>query len=176
MATLDQSNTTTNGSVILRRSDTSINNRWGQSFLCGTTGTLDSISISLSKSGSPTGNLKIELFAGDATSPTGSVLSTSANLDVSTVSASQTEYTLAFSNNYTMTSGTRYWLVISSTTTQSNTVCINIWYNNSSVYANGINNRADDTTWQNDQGGDLYFKEYLIPSPVSTVKGRFYFM
>lgn len=162
-AVLDQSNTTTNGSVILRRSDATVNNRWGQSFTCGTTGTLDSISISLSKSGSPTGNLKIELYGGDATSPTGSVLSTSANLDVSTVSASQTEYTLNFSNDYTMVSGTRYWLVISSNTTPSNTVCINIWYNNTSSLANEKNNRADDTTWQNDQNGDLYFKDYLIP-------------
>lgn len=176
MAVLDQSNTTTVGSVVLRRSDGTENNRWGQSFLCGTTGTLDSISISLSKSGSPTGNLKIELFAGDATSPTGSVLSTSANLDVSTVSGSQTEYTLAFTNDYTMTAGTTYWLVISSNTTPSNTVCINIWYNNASSYANGKNNRATDTTWQNDQNGDLYFKDYLIPSPIVSNTGRFYFM
>ena len=159
---LDQSNTTTNGSVILRRSDGDINNRWGQSFLTGFSGTLDNIRLSLSKSGSPTGNLKIELYGGDATSPTGSVLSTSANLDVSTITGSQVEYTLNFSNDYTLTNNTRYWLVISSNTTQSNSVCVNIWYNNLSSYANGINNRADDTTWQNDQNGDLYFKTYLI--------------
>lgn len=171
-STLDQQNTTTNGAAILRRSDSADNNFWAQSFVAGFTGTIDSIKISLDRDGSPTGNLTVKLFADSGgTAPTGSALSSSTtSLDVSTVSTSQTEYTFAFSNDYTLNSGVKYWLRIEATYTNSNTNTILIWQNNSGdAYASGNSNRsADGTTWNTDQGNnDLYFKTYLTPTSSS---------
>lgn len=169
---LDQSNTTTNGSAILRRSDGNDNDHLAQGFLCGFSGTLDNIRISLSKSGSPTGNLTVKLYADSAnTNPTGSALSTcSSTLDVSTVSSSQTEYTISFPNDYSLVSGTRYWYSITADYTHSNVNCINVFQNNSGdAYTSGNCNRSTDgSTWNNDQGtNDHYFKIYLTPTPPS---------
>lgn len=178
MAVLDQSNTSTVGSVILRRSDGTENHYWAQSFVCGANGTLDSIAISLSKSGSPTGNLTVKLFADSGgVNPTGSALSSSTtSLDVSTVSTSQTEYSFTFPNDYTLVSGTKYWLRIESTTTASNTNCINIWYSNANPYASGnINRSSDGITWLTDQGtNDAYFKDF-INLVVSSIQQNYSF-
>jgi hypothetical protein len=98
--------------------DSATYTRRGQSFT-SMDGVLDSCSFNLAKVGSPGGNVTASLYAhsgtyGTSSLPTGSPLATSDNVDVSTLSTSQTNQTFNFSgaNRYTLVSGTQYVIVV----------------------------------------------------------------
>lgn len=89
-------------------------NATSQSFT-GNGGVLNSVKFYLYKAGSPTGNATVKIYAhtgtyGTSSVPTGSVLATSDNFDVSTLTGSITLITFNFTgaNKITLTNGTYY--------------------------------------------------------------------
>lgn len=138
-----------------------------QSFTVGAfSGVLDYVTLKLSKTGSPTGNLTVNLYSDDGTgtNPSGSSLSTSSTLDVSTLTASGVDYTIQFPNDYSMVSGTKYWLVVSTSYSFSNSNHIN-WYQNNTTdsYTDGNANRSSNgSSWYSDQStNDFVFSDYI---------------
>lgn len=91
--------------------------QYGQSFTASAL-PISSCKFYLRKVGSPTGNATAKLYAHTGTfgtdgKPTGSVLATSGNLDVTTLSTSYALITFTFASPYTPTNGTKYVIVLS---------------------------------------------------------------
>lgn len=93
--------------------------RYGQSFTATHTGLLETCRFSLSKLGTPTGNVTAKLYAhtgtlGTSSTPTGGALATSGNLDISTLTTSQVLTTLTFTttNRVELTAGTNYTIEV----------------------------------------------------------------
>ncbi|MBU1092550.1 hypothetical protein KJ836_02695 [Patescibacteria group bacterium] len=99
----------------------SVYNNFGQSFTANG-GTLSSVVLYLKKTGSPTGNANIRVYAHSGTygtssvptgtGPTNGVLATSDNYDVSTISTSYELVTFTFTgdNKISLTDGVNYCL------------------------------------------------------------------
>jgi len=91
----------------------------GQSFANVNSIVLNSCDFKLSKSGSPTGNATVYIYAhtgtyGTSSIPTGSALATSNTLDVSTLTGSFVLKTFTFSgaDKITLTANTKYCVII----------------------------------------------------------------
>lgn len=84
----------------------------GHAFTAASSYTLASVKFNLLRLGSPTGNLRAALYATAAGLPTGAALAISADLDVSTISTSATDYTFSFTVPYAVVSGTVYAVVL----------------------------------------------------------------
>jgi hypothetical protein len=90
----------------------------GQSFTTTASDYLDSVVFNIKKVGSPTDFYFCEIYLTDGSGkPTGSVLATSDNFDVSTLSTSHTETTFIFSgsNKILLSSSTRYAALLART-------------------------------------------------------------
>jgi hypothetical protein len=89
----------------------------GQSFDCSPKATLTNVQFKLAKSGSPTGNAYVKLYAhtgtyGTSSKPTGAAVATSDALDVATLSTSEDYIDISFSDEYIM-SNKKYCIVFS---------------------------------------------------------------
>ena len=148
----------------------------GQSF-DAIAGTLDSCKFYLKKTGSPTGNAVAKLYAhtgsyGTSGTPTGSVLATSDNLDVSTLTTSYVLTTLTFTgaNKYLLVAGTKYFIVFEYTDGDgSNTVSVG---NDTSASSHGGNAAIYTTTWAS-SANDICFYVYAIAT-VNLTSDVFY--
>jgi hypothetical protein len=127
---------------------------------------LKSVILKLSKNNSPTGNITVKIYAhsgtfGTSSIPTGSVLATSDNFDVSTLPAGAVETNVLFNfsgaNQIVLTNTTKYCLVInySAGTTAGNS--LNIYANTSSVHGGNYATSPDGTTYTPNSSIDLYF-------------------
>jgi len=93
--------------------DQALNNTFSklaQAFTCSTLSILTSCKIYSKKTGSPTGNAVAKLYTisgtyGTNAVPTGTALATSGNLDVSTITTSNTLITFTFADGYEMQPG-----------------------------------------------------------------------
>jgi hypothetical protein len=97
------------GSILLNSTG---NTRAGMTHI-GDGTALNSTKFYLRKTGSPTGNANVKVYAMSGTFgsngvPTGSVLATSGNLDVSTLTTSNQWITFTFDGSFTPTNGTPY--------------------------------------------------------------------
>lgn len=162
-STLDQSDTSSTGSGFAIKSSTD-NYAIGMSFTCGTTGKLDYAIFQLTGAGSVSGTVTCTLYADDGSSPTGSALSTSTGVTI-VAAWSSTDVTFQFPDDYQMTAGTKYWLVLSVDYAESSSNYIQAAVANADNYASGNRNRMDSlSAWKDDQGtNDMYFKEYILP-------------
>lgn len=86
-----------------------------QSFKALSSNNLVSCKLYMSKSGSPTGTITVDLYTATDKLPSGSSLATSNSIDVSTLSIDWTMVEFTFSSPYTMTEGDTYALVVSRT-------------------------------------------------------------
>lgn len=73
--------------------------------------TVSQITLRLSKGGSPTDNLVVELQSDSGGNPSGSVLATSAVIAGSTLTGSGVDYTFTFPTPYTATAGTYHFVL-----------------------------------------------------------------
>jgi hypothetical protein len=78
---------------------------------------LKTVVVQLKKSASPTGDIKVELYAhsgtfGTSSIPTGSVLATSTTYASADLTASYHEYSFNFATPYTLANGTKYVIVV----------------------------------------------------------------
>ena len=89
--------------------------RYYQTFTTGSsTSTIKTVTLGLGKTGSPTDNLQVDIYALDGSSlPTGSSLGTSAVIAGSTLTTSGVRYTFTFATPVSVSSSTKYAAVIS---------------------------------------------------------------
>lgn len=105
---------------------------WAQKFVAGSSYTLSSVHVWMSKQNTPTGNMTAHIYSHDGTndSPNVSLGTPSGTFDISTLSATETEETLT-GMSVSITSGTTYWLVLTLDTTVANRDVL--WYYNANV-------------------------------------------
>ncbi len=121
----------------------------GQSFTTTTSDILDSVVFKIKRVGSPTDNYFCEIYTTDGSGvPNGSVLATSDNFDVSSLSTSHTEVVFRFSgsNRITLSNSTRYAALLARTGSLNSANCIDMetysyypsnapyWSNGSSIF------------------------------------------
>jgi len=134
----------------------------GQSFT-GDGGVLGHCYFHLSKANSPTGSAYAKLYAHTGTfgtdgTPTGAALATSLAVDVSTLTGTPTLTKFIFDddNQYTLGSGTKYFIVIEYTSgTSSNTVLVGD--DGSSPSHGGNAATYASSTWTDDNTKDVVF-------------------
>ena len=138
-----------------------------QSFTSGG-GVLDSVSLYLATVGSPTGNLTATIYAhtgtyGTSSLPTGSVLATSVNFDVSTLGTNSawTAVNISFSgaNRINLTAG--YYVVVANYAGQCATNTVGAGKDTSSPTHSG-NYSYYDTAWNAYPAHDLIFYVYVM--------------
>jgi len=91
---------------------------------------LTAVTLALSKLGSPTGNIRVELRSNDGVNLPGAIIATSAVLDVTTLTTSEAWYTFTFPTAIILRPGTTYHITddISGLTFNNATNCF-VWYN-----------------------------------------------
>lgn len=144
--------------------------RVGQSFT-GTGGVMSRIRLSLKKTGSPTGNAKVVLYAhsgtyGTSSVATGNPLATSDLFDVSILTTSLADVNFVFSkaNQYTLVNATNYFfsLEYSGGDVSNN---IQIAYVTPSAY--GGNYASYSGSWTANSSNDVNFIAYIFTSANS---------
>lgn len=121
-----------------------------QSFQISTASVVSTVDVYLKKYGSPTGNMTLEIQTDNAGEPSGTAVTngTSATVAASTLTTSFAATAFTFSGEPSLTGSTTYWLVLTTTDTQSNTNYV-IWGADTSTpsYADGAMYGEDASTW-----------------------------
>lgn len=140
-----------------------------QSFV-GDGNKITKISVELSNTGSPTGNIYAKLYAhsgtfGTSSVPTGSVLATSNAVNVTSIS-SQAFYDFTFSGaeQYQLGNGTNYVIVID-VSGVSNKAFFDFWDIQDDTGMAG-NSARFSGSWIADSGSDLSIKIYTLSAPL----------
>lgn len=141
----------------------------GQSFIA-IAGTLDSCKFELKKSGSPTGNITAKLYAHTGTfgtdgKPTGSVLATSDNFDIATLTTTEQLITFSFTgaDRVNLTAGTHYCIEVEYTGGDSSNY-LRVGNDSSSPTHSG-NASFYDSSWQT-TANDVCFYVYADINPT----------
>lgn len=149
---------------------------FGQSFT-GDGGTLESAKFYIKKSGSPTGNINVYIYTethatafGTDSLPTGSVLATSDNFDVTTLTTSYTltSFTFSGAEKITLTNGTKYVVAVKYDATVSSTGSLIVGYDSTSpTHAGNVVRFFNfNTTWYAQSGYDCCFYIYKDSTTV----------
>lgn len=140
-----------------------------QSFT-GTGTKLANVKLYLKKTGSPTGNATVKLYAhtgtyGTSSAPTGAAIETSStSLDVSTLTTSYQLIEFAFGNTSTLTNGTYYNLAIEHSGDNTNRI---VWGADISSPAHGGNvSSLQGGSWVAESAADAIFYVYSISTEV----------
>lgn len=158
---LDQSFTTTPDDAGFLRYSTSVYNL-AQQITPSVTGYLVEFHLKCTKIGSPTGNMWVELWSDTGSDLPNSIIGTASDtLDVSTISASETEYTFSFSTtDAAVTASTKYWVVFLGDYTVSTSNYIQVGRVTAGGYSGGITAYSDNASNWTPQTNDYYFKQY----------------
>lgn len=133
----------------------------GQTFTASASYTITGFILKLSKTGSPTGDIKANLYTISGGVPTGSPIASSSTFDVSTLTGSATDTTFTFVTPIAITSGTSYAITIE---TEANYVGdgsnrIDMGIDTSNPYSGGSEILKDSgSSWSSISGEDCYFK------------------
>jgi hypothetical protein len=158
---LDESALVNNGTYTGIRYNTNLD-EVGQQFTVSTSGPLPFLDLMLQKVLSPTGYIKIAIYADSGGLPTGAALATSDNIDVSLISTTAQLIRFPFRSPYSLTAGTVYHFVTISTSAVSASNYIQVIRDTTGGYANGtLEQRNDAGTWSEVAGNCLYFRIYI---------------
>lgn len=137
-----------------------------QQFTVGQGFTLDKVSISLKKTGSPTGTMTLAIHTDSTNDPSGSVITngTANTVAESGLATSYGYIDFTFAVKPTLAQGTKYHLVLSSNRANSETNYVE-WAqsNGASDYTGGVSNRQDTGLTWTEVAGDFHFKIYGPP-------------
>ena len=137
----------------------------GVSFTAGSNYSIAKFILKVSKTGSPTGNIRGRLYAEDGSNlPTGGILAETASIDLSSASGSLTEKDFVFSTPYSLNSGTKYCLVVElygGGQTFDGSNCWNISVDTAQGYSGGtFIAKSSSSVWSVWGTQDGYFKTY----------------
>ncbi len=168
--TMDQSSTTTTANE-------PVNNNSGglyraMTFTAGLTGDLHKISLALKKNGSPDSGATFtaEIRSTSSDLPTTTILSSSETLSVGSIGSSTGWYDFTFATKPSLTSGTKYAIVVTASYAASESNNIG-WHNdnNTNTYANGSGYySADGSSWTLHSSYDFAFRTHV--DVISTEK------
>lgn len=163
MATLDQSFTTNDDANNLGIVGTRI--YVAQQIVIGVAGVVSRLEWNLKTSTTPIGNATCWVYSDSSDSP-GSAISDGVTLDVTTVTGSLVYYAFNFTTKPVVGVGTKIWSVLKYTTGDGDYI---MYGNNSSGGYTGVNGKESilGTIWTTLSQGDLNFKEYYDPIPVT---------
>lgn len=100
--------------------------------------------------------------------PTGATIATKTLTNEEWLTIANGFFDIEFSSSYDLTVGTRYWIIVE-TSTQDSTKCINLAYNTTGGYSDGklmYNNAVNG--WIDYGSADLYFRTLTTPYGAST--------
>lgn len=143
-----------------------------QGFKCATTDDVTKVRVWLKKTGSPTGNINVEIQTDSSGVPSKSAVSngTSANVDISTLTTSYAWYTFTFSTNPSLTAGTQYHLVLQGSNTVNGTAYAQWGVDNYDVvYPDGSMSVYDASTWTTEAVFDAVFEIYITGGNIGNV-------
>jgi len=168
-STLDQSCTPDNPSLDFELLATG-NTELAQQFTAGVSNYILDMDVKLKRSGTiSSGDVWFTLNADSSNTPS-TVLSTSGTVSASSVSSSYTTQSFAFLSPYSVTSSTKYWLVLhgSYSPSSSNKIGWSIC-NGTNPYASGVAS-YNSGGWNNQSTYDFNFSEYYgsLPTPTPT--------
>ena len=155
----DQQSLNQNGNLIFGKDSTVIDP--SQSFTPATTGVLNSVTLYLKKTGAPS-NKTVRIVSDGGNKPSKTSLA-SATLDTSLVTTNLGWISIPFQTPPNLSSGTRYWIVVDSSTNATNYLT---WgADTANGYAGGKGMSSPDwnsgnPTW-NEAGSDLAFKAWM---------------
>jgi len=146
----------------------------GQSFTASSNGTLKSIVLKLRKTGLPTGNAVVRIYAhsgtfGTTSIPTGTALASSDNLDVSTLTTTETETTINFSgaNQISLESGINYCFALEYTNDFLTSIAISADSTSPTHSGNGFKKSNSDPLWYEFTDKDIVFQINTLPKTDS---------
>lgn len=142
-----------------------------QSFTAGATAKALLVELALSRTGTPSGEVWIELQADSSGSPSGVTIASTVKL-IADVSNNNNEFLyLPFEEpNVTLAAGSVYWLVLKQNYSTSATNYLQVYYNDTDLYAGGAHKRWDGSAWQVDSASrDLAFKVIIISDETPTL-------
>lgn len=151
------------------------NNYIGQAFT-GSGEKLNSIALSVAKSGSPTGNAVIQIYNethstafGTDSIPTGSILATSDNFDVSalTTSSAVKSFTFSGANQITLTNGSKYVAVLYYNFPDINNYITVGIDSTSPTHAGNYITSADGSSWTPNATMDIVFLIFKVRNTAS---------
>lgn len=158
--TADQSQTSTDETLAMRRSSSSTRIKVGQSIQVSTAGLCERVDLTLTRSGTVSGKLWVTIEADNAGAPSGTPLATSDKIDASVITTSAQVIALMFRTPATLALSTTYWVVVQGDWTQSDTNNISISDESTGGYASGQESIYDGTNWTANSA-DLWFKVYI---------------
>lgn len=97
-----------------------------QSFRVTSTFDLANAAMQLKKEGTPTGNMYFLLTPDAAGVPSSTIIASTTNLDVSTLTTAYLWHKLAFQTTSSIATGTTYWIIASGTAVESGTAFVDI--------------------------------------------------
>lgn len=155
----DQTQTTQNLALEFGTADTTSNkNIIAQSFIPSKTKLSGVLLYKLANTGTYTGNVIVSIQADASGFPSGVNLATTTISNATYNGYSVGEFTVNFSSEISITSGSTYWIIVSSSTSDTANHP-NIGVNSSGGYANGFVKYKNITDgWVSISGYDLYFK------------------
>jgi hypothetical protein len=160
------------------RQDTGSNYDQAQGFQVSQTGQVRSIQLYLRKQASPVGNLTLTIQSDATALPSNTAIATSEVVAESGVTGSYTLITFYFRDVVTLTSGTQYHMVLTTSRAVDAVNYIQWGYDGSSpTYANGSrsrNSQAAPTTWTAEAGHDFIFTIQLANSLVTFTGAHYY--
>jgi hypothetical protein len=136
------------------------NTKLGQSFQIANTATIATVDLWLKKTGAPTGDLTVAIYANTAGKPSGAVLATSNAVAASTLGTSYGAVSFSFNTPPSLTGGTTYWMVLETTDSGSATDYVQ-WASDASTpgYSDGEMKTLIDSDWVAN-GRDAIFTAY----------------
>lgn len=179
MATLDQSQTNYTSPKPEGGFGNNIFPLFAQSFVPSATAQIHSVELALSKDGAVSTTIQLKIYSSSAGDPN-AVLAT-ANESLSTagitdidVGAQYSLHTFTFTAGPSLTSGTTYWMVLSTTSEVDNGAGDRVYVmgtaESNGYYAAGVAKTYDGATWAEvtgDGGFDFGFSEYYAVSSPS---------
>lgn len=136
-----------------------------QGFKSNTSAAVKKVRLWLKKTGSPTGNINIEIQTDSSGVPSGTAVTngTSANLDIATkITTTYAWVTFTFATQPTLTAGTQYHLVFQGDNTINGTAYVQWGADDYDVvYPDGSMSAYDATTWGANGTHDAIFEIYI---------------
>lgn len=150
----------------------------GTTFTPSVTAPIAKFTFKLRKFGTPSDNVKVELYTNSADVPNTLLATATEQVSGTSIPAGTTftEYDFNFPNGPTLQAETLYWIVVSRTGSldASNYYSVKDWFDNRDGYPRGVLHDLNTGVWtQYDDPGlpgfnDFYFKEYCV-TPVGVV-------
>lgn len=158
--TADQTHTTASGSGNALR-DAAARTGLGQSFVPDYSLPLARVALKLKKTGSPTGNLWVEIWSDAPGAPSAQMLSDSATVDVSTLTGSYASVNFDFATPVPLVAGTTYWIVLQGDNTINGTDYAEWEHSGSNSYSDGVPVKHDAVVaWTTNGTSDHLFTTY----------------